>query len=60
MVQVTLTTEEAAMLREILTSVLSDLRMEVANTDTKDFRDLLKQREAFLKKLLQELPQAVA
>jgi hypothetical protein len=60
MVQVTLTTEEAAMLREILASALSDLRMEVADTDAKDFRDLLKQREAFLKKLLQELPQEVA
>lgn len=56
MVQLTLTAEEAGMLGEILASYLSDLRMEIADTDAMDFREHLKQREVFLKKLLQELP----
>ena len=56
MVQLTLTTEEGIMLGEILASYLSDLRMEIADTDAMDFREHLKQREVFLKKLLQELP----
>jgi hypothetical protein len=57
MVQLVLTAEEAALLSEILTSYLSDLRMEIADTDAKDFREALKQREAFLKRLLQTLSQ---
>ena len=57
MVQLVLTAEEAALLGEILTSYLSDLRMEIADTDAMDFRQTLKQREVFLKKLLQALSQ---
>jgi len=60
MVRSTLTADEAARLREILTSAFSDLRMEIAHTDTMDFHGLLKQRKAFLMKLLQELPQELA
>jgi hypothetical protein len=56
MVQLTLTAEETAMLGEMLASYLSDVRMEIADTDAMDFREHLKQREVFLKKLLQELP----
>ena len=50
-----LTAGEGAMLREILTSYLSDLRMEIANTDSMDFRQGLKKREVFLSRLLQDL-----
>ena len=57
MVQLVLTTEEAALLGEILTSYLSDLRMEIADTEAMDFREALKQREVFLKKFLQTLSQ---
>lgn len=56
MVQLTLTEEEATMLGGILASYLSDLRMEIADTEAMDFRQHLKQREVLLKKLLQELP----
>ena len=35
---------------------MSDLRMEIADTEATNFREHLKQREVFLKKLLQELP----
>ncbi|MEX0704068.1 MAG: hypothetical protein WD069_18350 [Planctomycetales bacterium] len=55
MIQLTLLPEEAALLREVLESFLSDLRMEIANTDSMDFREMLKVREEFLKKLLVQL-----
>ena len=60
MAQLVLTADEAALLSEILTSYLSDLRMEIADTEAKDFRDFLKQREVFLKRLLQTLGQEQA
>ncbi len=55
MAQISLTDEEGAMLKEIIESYLSDLRMEIADTDQKDFREGLKRKEAFLKDLLQRL-----
>ncbi len=55
MVQITFSAEEAAMLREVLEIYLSDLRMEIADTDAMDFRERLKQQEAFLTRLLQRL-----
>ncbi|RMF91411.1 MAG: hypothetical protein D6736_05240 [Nitrospinota bacterium] len=56
MVQLTLTPEEAATLREVLTIYLSDLRMEIADTNHRDFREGLKKQEAVLNALLQRLP----
>jgi hypothetical protein len=53
--QITLTQAEAAALREMLSSYLSDLRMEVANTDSMQFREGLKSQEALLKNILQQL-----
>ena len=50
--QLTLTEAETVMLAEILTSYRSDLRMDIADTDSMDFREHLKQREAFLDKVL--------
>jgi len=47
--------EEAGMLHEILEEYVSDLRMEIAATDSRDFREALKKREEFLKNLLQKL-----
>jgi hypothetical protein len=55
MAQITLTQEEVAALRDILSSYLSDLRMEVADTDSMQFREGLKRTEVLLKKLLQQL-----
>ena len=49
---------EAGMLEEILASFLSDLRMEISNTDLQDFRDGLKRKEIFLKDLLERLDRA--
>jgi hypothetical protein len=58
--QITLTDEEAAILREALRSYVSDLRMEIANTDSMQFRENLKREEAVLKKLLQQLDSELA
>ena len=55
MLRIELTHEETGMLHLIIESYLSDLRMEIANTDSMDFRESLKEREVFLKKLLQQL-----
>jgi hypothetical protein len=54
MAQITLTPEEAATLRRILSNYVSDLRVEIANTDSWQFRQNLKHEEALLKKLLEE------
>lgn len=53
--QVDLNAEEVEMLNEILSSYLSDLRMEIADTDSKDFREGLKKKEVLLKRLLKDL-----
>ena len=50
-----LTEAEANLLKEILETNLSDLRMEVAATDLKSFRDKLKEKEAVIKRLMERL-----
>jgi hypothetical protein len=55
-----LTPGEARELQRILKSDLSDLRMEIADTDSFDFRRKLKRTEVFLNRvisLLQGKPQ---
>ncbi|HEX9692055.1 MAG TPA: hypothetical protein VGA22_08150 [Gemmatimonadales bacterium] len=47
-----LTAEQAEVLAYALDSYLSDLRMEIADTDAKDFRDNLKHRKALLAEVL--------
>ena len=47
--------DEAAMLKSVLDEYVSDLRMEVANTDSMDFREDLKRKEEFLKRLAGQL-----
>ena len=55
MLSLQLSETEAMSLREILVSYLSDLRMEIADTDSMNFREGLKKREVFIKKLIQRL-----
>ncbi|TMB51913.1 MAG: hypothetical protein E6J56_17990 [Deltaproteobacteria bacterium] len=55
MARVDLTPEEARMLRDVLESYLSDLRMEIAGTESMSFRENLKKTETFLKGLLPRL-----
>ena len=59
MIQLDLTAEEVSILAEILESAHSDLRMEIADTDSKDFRDMLKGRKAVIAKVLAELGRPV-
>ncbi len=42
-------------LAETIESAIGDLRMEIADTDSYDFRQMLKVREATLKRLLADL-----
>lgn len=55
MITLDLTPDERAQLVEILQSTLSDLRMEIADTDRQEFRDGLKERKRILGKVLQAL-----
>lgn len=50
-----LTDEERRILLEVLESDRSDLRMEIANTDSMDFREMLKTRKAAVKKAIAAL-----
>ncbi len=55
MANIDLTEQEFGMLGEILASYLSDLRMEVAATDSREVRGTLKEREVMLKGLMERL-----
>jgi hypothetical protein len=50
-----LTDDEAETLHGVLSEYLSDLRMEIADTDSFDFREALKRTEALLKRLIADL-----
>ncbi|RME34883.1 MAG: hypothetical protein D6786_03540 [Gammaproteobacteria bacterium] len=52
MIHIDLSEEERDLLAEVLESYLSDLRYEIADTDTSTFRDQLKLRQAALEKVL--------
>jgi len=52
MVQIELNPDEAQVLKMVLENYLSDLRMEIANTDSMDFREKLKTRKMILRKVV--------
>jgi hypothetical protein len=60
MAQITLTQEEATTLRGALSSYVSDIRMEIANTDSWQWRQNLKREAVLLKKLLEQLDAELA
>jgi hypothetical protein len=47
--------DEAEILKSVLEEYISELRMEISNTDSMDFREALKRKEEFLKRLAGEL-----
>ncbi|MFQ6044847.1 MAG: hypothetical protein ACE5PT_00625 [Gemmatimonadales bacterium] len=53
MIELDLSEVEIGILAEVLASTLSDLRMEIANTDSMDYREMLKERKAVLAKVLE-------
>ncbi len=58
MINLELTKEEKDILAMVLESYLSDLRMEIADTDSMNFRESLKKRKDVLKKVLETLQHA--
>lgn len=48
MIRLDLNEEEREILVMVLESYLSDLRMEIADTDRMDFREMLKKRKAVI------------
>ena len=52
MVQIELSPTEAQVLKMVLKNYLSDLRMEIADTDSMDFREKLKARKMLLRKVV--------
>ena len=58
MINLELTKEEKDILAMVLENDLSDLRMEIADTDSMDFRELLKKKKDVLKKVLETLQYA--
>ena len=59
MIQLDLDDQERETLVTVLTSYLSDLRMEIADTDRQDFRDMLKERKVVIGKVLTALGRPV-
>jgi len=58
MVHLVLKPTEAEVLRMVLESYLSDLRMEIADTDSMDYRVKLKGRKAILRKIVNMIVEA--
>jgi len=52
MISLDLTAIECEILADVLDNYLSDLRMEIAATDSMDFRDKLKNRKSVVEKVL--------
>ena len=59
MVVLNLSEHEREILAQVLKSYLSDLRMEIADTDSYEFRDGLEARKAVLMKVLDGLGRPV-
>ena len=57
MLQIELADEEQYILKEILESDLSDLRMEIRETDDRTFKEMLKNKEQVMEKILETLRQ---
>jgi len=55
MVRIELSEADVATLKDVLDSYLSDLRMEIADTDRMDFREGLKDRKKVLEALLDRI-----
>ncbi len=49
--------KELEVVRRVLTNYLGDLRMEVAGTDSYEFRQGLKEDEEVIKTVLKKLPE---
>lgn len=55
MIQLQLSPAQAEMLRRTLDQVLADMSYEIANTDAKDYRDVLKEQRDRLREVVMQL-----
>ena len=55
MLSLTLNDEERELLADVLREAISDLRMEIADTDSHDYRTMLHRREDLLKQMAARL-----
>ena len=55
MTTLNLTPDQAETLKQTLNAYLSDLRMEIVDTDKYDFREMLTKWKAMLKEILAQL-----
>ena len=55
MVNIELSAEESEILKDTLDNFLSDLRMEIADTDRMEYRDALKHQKMVLMKVVEML-----
>lgn len=55
MFRLRLTEEEGETLRDVLSEYISELGMEIAGTDLKDFRDRLKRKRALLNSIVERI-----
>lgn len=60
MAQVSISDEDADILREVLDAKLRDLRLEISHTDSPRFRETLYRIEGMLQRLLNQLPRPSA
>src|SRR5208337_1798412 len=60
MAQIEITQVEIELLRDILKRYLSELTMEIAHSDRKDFREFLKKRREFMEAFIQRLDKELA
>ncbi len=51
MIKLELTVEEMKFLVDLLDTAISEIRMEIMQTDNRDYRKMLQERETSLKKL---------
>ena len=58
MITIDIDKKEKDVLETVIESYLSDLRMEIADTDNMDFREGLKEKKAILNKVITELKKA--
>jgi hypothetical protein len=58
MASVELNEKELQLVCEVLEAYCSDLRIEIAGTDKKDVREVLKEKEVSLKSILGRMPEA--
>jgi hypothetical protein len=57
MPQITISDQDASILRELINAKLVDLRRETPHTDSRRFRETLYQVEGALQRLLDQLPE---